>query len=154
MVSTHMMTSSNENIFRVTGHLCGEITGDKGQWRRSLIFSLICTCVNGRANNREAGDFRRHRSHDGMIYRSRSWLHRPQEKFQSRIGDCDDDGCLQEHNDDCQVTYPALMISINTDNLGNGLSKFYIVASSLIGWAHTQNDHCINRPNASTLLRT
>ena len=24
-----MMTSSNENIFRVTGHLCGEFTGDR-----------------------------------------------------------------------------------------------------------------------------
>ena len=26
-VMNHMMTSSNENIFRVTGHLCGEFTG-------------------------------------------------------------------------------------------------------------------------------
>ena len=26
-----MMTSSNENIFRVTGHLCGEFTGDRGE---------------------------------------------------------------------------------------------------------------------------
>ena len=34
-----MMTSSNGNIFRVTGPLCGEL------------------------NNREAGDFRRHRGH-------------------------------------------------------------------------------------------
>ena len=25
----HMMTSSNGNIFRVTGHLCGEFTGDR-----------------------------------------------------------------------------------------------------------------------------
>ena len=25
----HMMTSSNINIFRVTGHLCGEFTGDR-----------------------------------------------------------------------------------------------------------------------------
>ena len=25
----HMMTSSNENIFRVTGHLCGEFTGPR-----------------------------------------------------------------------------------------------------------------------------
>ena len=24
-----MMTLSNENIFRVTGHLCGEFTGDR-----------------------------------------------------------------------------------------------------------------------------
>ena len=38
------MTSSNGNIFRVTGPLCGEFTGDrwiplpKGQWRGALIF--------------------------------------------------------------------------------------------------------------------
>ena len=41
-----MMTSSNENIFRATGPLCGESTGrrspHKGQWRRAFMFSLIC----------------------------------------------------------------------------------------------------------------
>ena len=26
---THMMTSSNGNIFRATGHLCGEFTGHR-----------------------------------------------------------------------------------------------------------------------------
>ena len=43
-----MMTSSNGNIFRVTCHLCGEFAGPRlnsqhtGQWRGTLIFSLIC----------------------------------------------------------------------------------------------------------------
>ena len=43
-----MTTSSNGNIFRVTGPLCGEFTGHrwipvtKGQWRGALMFSLIC----------------------------------------------------------------------------------------------------------------
>ena len=32
----------------------------KGQWRGALIFSLICACINGLVNNREAGDLRRH----------------------------------------------------------------------------------------------
>ena len=45
------------NIFRVTGHLCGEITGDKGQWRGAWMFSLICA-INGWVNNGEAGDLR------------------------------------------------------------------------------------------------
>ena len=36
--------SSNGNIFRVVGPLCGEFTGHKGQWRGTLIFSLICDC--------------------------------------------------------------------------------------------------------------
>ena len=35
----------------------------KGQWRRALMFSLICVWVN----NREAGDLRRYRAHYGVI---------------------------------------------------------------------------------------
>ena len=35
----------------------------KSQWRGSLVFSLICAWMNGWVDNREAGDFRRHRSH-------------------------------------------------------------------------------------------
>ena len=41
------MTSSNGNIFRVTGPLCGEFTG---HWWIPLT-------------NRKAGDLRRHRAH-------------------------------------------------------------------------------------------
>ena len=54
-----MITSSNGNIFRVTGPLCGGIHGSvvkspqKGQWRW--------------VNNREAGDLRRHRAHYDVI---------------------------------------------------------------------------------------
>ena len=68
-----MMTSSNGNIFRVTGHLCGEFTGPRwipphnGQWRGALMFSLICARINGWVNNREAGDLRRHRVHYDVI---------------------------------------------------------------------------------------
>ena len=63
-----MMTSSNGNIFRVTGHLCGEFTGPvnsphKGQWRGAVMFSLICVWINGWVNNHEAGDLRRYRAH-------------------------------------------------------------------------------------------
>ena len=67
-----MMTSSNGNIFRVTGHLCGEFIGEfidprwiphKGQWRGTLMFSLICVWINGWVNNGEAGDLRRYRAH-------------------------------------------------------------------------------------------
>ena len=35
----------------------------KGQWCGALMFSLICAWINGRVNNREAGDLRCHRSH-------------------------------------------------------------------------------------------
>ena len=30
----------------------------KGQWRWALMLSLICVCINGWVNNREAGDLR------------------------------------------------------------------------------------------------
>ena len=35
----------------------------KGQWRRALMFSLICVWVNDWVNNRKAGDLRRYRVH-------------------------------------------------------------------------------------------
>ena len=63
------MPSSNENIFRVTGHLCGEFTGPRGgQWRGALMLTLICARINGRVNNnREAGDLRRYLAHYDVI---------------------------------------------------------------------------------------
>ena len=39
----------------------------KGQWRGALVFSLICTWINGWINNREAGDLRRNRAHYDVI---------------------------------------------------------------------------------------
>ena len=67
--SYFMMTSSNGNIFCVNGPLCREFTGPcefpwhKGQWRGTLMFSLICVWINGWVNNHEAGDLRRYRGH-------------------------------------------------------------------------------------------
>ena len=62
------MTSSNRNIFCVTGHLRGEFTGPwwipcKGQRRGAMVFSWVCVWINGWVNNREAGDRRRYRAH-------------------------------------------------------------------------------------------
>ena len=64
-----MMTSSNGNIFRVTGPLCGNPpvnSPHKGQWHGTLMFSLISARTNGRANNRDAGDLRRNRVHHNV----------------------------------------------------------------------------------------
>ena len=36
---------------------------NKGQWRGALMFSLICAWTKRSANNRDAGDLRRHRHH-------------------------------------------------------------------------------------------
>ena len=35
----------------------------KGQWRRALMFSLICTWTDSWVNNRDTGDFKRLRAH-------------------------------------------------------------------------------------------
>ena len=65
------MTSSNGNIFHVTGPLCGEFTGP-GEFpaqrpvTRSFDVSVICARINGWVNNRKAGDLRRHRGHYGV----------------------------------------------------------------------------------------
>ena len=39
----------------------------KGQWRGTLMFSLICVWINDWVNNREAGDMRRYRAHYDVI---------------------------------------------------------------------------------------
>ena len=39
----------------------------KGQWRGSVMFSLIYAWINDWINNREAGDLRRHRGHYDVI---------------------------------------------------------------------------------------
>ena len=44
----------------------------KGQWRESLMFTLICARINCWGNNREAGDLRRHCAHyDVMVMSQR-----------------------------------------------------------------------------------
>ena len=69
------MTSSNGNMFRVTGFCAGNSPVTEGnslvtsefpshrQWRRALMFSLIYAWTNGWVNNQDAGDLRRHRAH-------------------------------------------------------------------------------------------
>ena len=74
-----MMTSSNGNVFRVTGLLCGEFTspGEFPTQRpvtRSFDFSLICVWINGWVNNREAGDLRRNRGHYDVIVMELWWI--------------------------------------------------------------------------------
>ena len=59
-----MMTSSNGNNFRITGHLCGGIYRwsefpSQSRWRGALMFSLICSWVN----KQDVGDLGRHHAH-------------------------------------------------------------------------------------------
>ena len=69
-----MMTSSNGNIFHVTGPLCGDFTGDrwipltKASDAKLWCFRSICAWTNDWVNNRSAGDLRRHQAHcDGSV---------------------------------------------------------------------------------------
>ena len=57
----------------------------KGQWRGALMFSLICTRINGWVNNDEAGDLRRNRAHYGVIVMgsAESWNSCLMDKFWS-----------------------------------------------------------------------
>ena len=74
--SHEVMTSSNGNIFRVTGPLCGKFTGQRWIPRTKASDaelwcpSLICTWINGWINSREAGDLRRYLAHYDAILMS------------------------------------------------------------------------------------
>ena len=45
----------------------------KGQWRRELMFSLICAWINAWVNNREAGDLKCYRAHYDVIVMDFRW---------------------------------------------------------------------------------
>ena len=47
----------------------------KGQWRGTLMFSLICVWINGWVNSREAGDLRRYRAHYDVTVMSKTCKH-------------------------------------------------------------------------------
>ena len=74
-----IMTSSNENIFRVTGLLWGEPTGDRWISLKKChcggaSMSLIYASTNGWANNRDACHLRRHHTnYDVTVMESRIW---------------------------------------------------------------------------------
>ena len=64
-----MMTSSKGETFSALLALCAGNSqvsvnsAHKGQWRGTLMFSLLCVWINHWVNNHEAGDLRRHRCH-------------------------------------------------------------------------------------------
>ena len=62
-----MMTSSNGNIFRVTGHLCGEFTGPRWIPRTKASDAELWCFLWSAPNNREAGDSRRYQAHCDVI---------------------------------------------------------------------------------------
>ena len=81
------MKSSNENIFRVTGPLCGKftVTGEFPSQipvTRSFGVSLICAWTNGWVNNRDFGELGHHRAHYGStVMKTPAFCRRVQRKF-------------------------------------------------------------------------
>ena len=77
-----MKASSNGNIFRVTGPLCGEFTGGHRWIPRTKASDAELWCflgfapwINGWVNNRETGDLRRHCAHyDAIVMLKFSWF--------------------------------------------------------------------------------
>ena len=76
-----MMTSSNGNIFRVTGPLCGEIAGHRWIHRTEAshaklrCFLWSAPWINGWVNTHEAGDLRHHRAlYDVIVMIITAWL--------------------------------------------------------------------------------
>ena len=65
------MTSSNENIFHVTGPLCGEFPAQSTVTRSFAVFFDLR--LDKRLNNeiREAGDLRRYRTHYDVIVKNK-----------------------------------------------------------------------------------
>ena len=83
-----MMTSQMETFSALLAFLRGihrppVSSPHKGQWRRALLFSIICAWRNGWVNNRDAGDLRGHRAHYEVtvMIHTRNYLTIPCEKF-------------------------------------------------------------------------
>ena len=73
----HMMTSSNRNIFRVTGHLCGKFTSHRTKASDAELWCYLWYApkTNGWANNRDAGDLKRnHADYDVMVMKYLGYL--------------------------------------------------------------------------------
>ena len=71
-LSLRTMTSSNGNIFRVPGPLCGEFNGERWiphtQASDAELWCFLWSArINAWVNNREAGYLRRHRAHYDVI---------------------------------------------------------------------------------------
>ena len=60
----------------------------KGQWRGALMFSFICTWINGWVNNRDGGDLIRHRTHYDVIVMPPSHQYICKTSYPTRPGAC------------------------------------------------------------------
>ena len=69
-----MMTSSNGNIYHVTGPLCREFTFTKASDMELWCFLWSAAWINGWVNNHEPGDLRCHHAHYDIIVMLVLWI--------------------------------------------------------------------------------
>ena len=145
-VSPHMSTSSNGNIFRVTGPLCGEFTGHR--WiplkKRPVVRSFdifFDLRLNKRlSNNHEAGDLRRHHAYydvtvvdigvGASAYPERNCeplLHEIVRGFQSKTSACQGTGDWHQSKFRCLYLFCLTHMSMTKP-----LQKWYLSATIII----------------------
>ena len=130
IVVFHMMTSSNENIFRVTGHLCREFTVHR--WiphtkasDAEFDISLICAWINGWVNNREAGDLWRNRTNNNVTVMRQTNLLVDMRK--ERGNPIPWRQCIWNHISNFNCLISTLRSRHNGRHLTNGIFKFHFL---------------------------
>ena len=94
-----MITSSNGNIFRVTGHLCGEFTGDQWIPRTKagdaelwwFLRSAPELTVELNMEHGQTGDLRRHRAHYDVAVMDVAATQLPRHLSDMNINTCERD---------------------------------------------------------------
>ena len=137
-----MMTSSNGNIFCLTGPLWTGIhwslvnSPREGQWRGALMFSLICIWINGWVNNPKSGDLRCHRAHYDvtvMVYSSFN-------TSRVKLRDWHFNGLMQERCNSSALAMDFVTFScINASILRLSISSF---------WVNISCPACYHQPNS------
>ena len=121
----HMMTSSNGNIFRVTGPLCGEFTGPGEFPTQRPVTRSFDVLFDLRLNKRLS------KQPWGWWFETPSW---------SLWRQCNDDAIIL--NAVVSVTsrlYPSIDL-INRSMHPTNERRCHDVTPSIIGWTHTQSD--------------
>ena len=142
MLSKHnyMMTSSNGNIFRVTGPFVRGINRSlvasphKGQLHGALMFSLICVWTNVWANNRDDNDFRRHRVHCDVTVMNYNKTVRSRRSCTDSITHCN-----SLHN------FRILYERGNVYEFWLVLFEFYQLSVWVMGWYRRTSNHDLNQ---------
>ena len=105
----------------------------RGRWRTALKFSLICAWINGWANNREAGNLRRHRAHYDVTVGNpqrvyiKSWI------AMICIIRSLDVKSTKDSEDSCDMDLPGKLISLRVNFFSRNITIYF----SLISFLHS-----------------